>query len=188
MFVHSLTLLHNTKIKLKSILHAQHVLGLKLKRPQTGLSQCFLFLCVLVLRRSLSPPAGRCWLFFHSWKETLVSPSPTAWPTVRQPRLLWETGPRLKPPTARSWPRTLTACTGPGRYDHRPNLSCTYTDSNPMNCQDHWKKAGRGGQESCAAQKHRERCVLVCLLIGWTHNLNVKHEWAAFLCSLPNAP
>lgn len=83
---------------------------------------------------SLSLPAGRCWWCFLSWREMPASPSPTAWLTARQPRPPWETGPPPKPHTAPSSPRTLTACTGPGLYDHRP-LYPRLTCSSPINCQ-----------------------------------------------------
>lgn len=68
---------------------------------------------------SLPPSAGRCWWCCHSWRETLASPSPTAWLTVKQPRPLLETGPPPRLPTVHSSPLILMACTGPGRYDHR---------------------------------------------------------------------
>lgn len=83
---------------------------------------------VSVPHRSLSPPAGRCWWCFHSWKETPASPSPIAWLTARPPRPPWETGPPPRPPTAPSSLRTSMGCTGRGRYDHRHRVSHTNAD------------------------------------------------------------
>lgn len=68
---------------------------------------------------SLPPSAGRCWWCCRSWRETLASPSPTVWLTVKRPRPLLETGPPPRLPTVHSSPLILMACTGQGRYDHR---------------------------------------------------------------------
>lgn len=163
-FIHSLTLLHCTQFTTEenyiSIQNAQHVLDLlwlMLERPKSGgvlsASECFLW-C------SLSPSAGRCWWCSHSWKEMLAFLSHTAWLTARPPKPLWETGPRLKPPTARSSPQTLMACTGPGHYDHRPLCPCTHTDSNnPMNCQTTGKPGRVAGKWCAQPQDIEKRCV-----------------------------
>lgn len=69
---------------------------------------------------SLSPPAGRCWWYSPSWRETQASPSPIASPTERRRRPPWATGLPPRPPTAPTSPLTLTGCTDPGLYDPCP--------------------------------------------------------------------
>lgn len=130
---------------------------------------------------SMSPPAGRCWWCFLSWRGTPASPLPTAWLTARQSRPPWETGPPPRPPTAPSSPRTLTACTDPGHYDHRPLYPTTHRPQH-NELSDHWKNQAQGRRKPCGALNRAERCVIVCPL-GCTP-LNVKNKGAAnFLSS-----